>query len=155
MKTVGLRVRAQSENALRLARFLSDHPAVERVHYPGLSGHPGHAAAARQMTAGFGGMLAFDVAGGKRGARAFVEELALVRLATSLGSVETTADLPAITSHSPAMIDPRRGAGSGNRPCGSRSDARTPGPDRRPVVGARPGAGRFARARAHRSLTVS
>jgi cystathionine beta-lyase/cystathionine gamma-synthase len=108
MKTVGLRVRAQSENALRLARFLSDHPAVERVHYPGLPGHPGHAAAARQMTAGFGGMLAFDVAGGKRGARAFVEELALVRLATSLGSVETTADLPAITSHSPAMIDPAR-----------------------------------------------
>jgi cystathionine beta-lyase/cystathionine gamma-synthase len=108
MKTVGLRVRAQAENALRLARFLSEHPAIERVHYPGLPGHPGHAAAARQMTNGFGGMLAFDVAGGKRGARAFVEELALVRLATSLGSVETTADLPAITSHSPAMIDPAR-----------------------------------------------
>jgi cystathionine beta-lyase/cystathionine gamma-synthase len=108
MKTVGLRVRAQAENALRLARFLAEHPAIERVHYPGLPGHPGHAAAARQMTNGFGGMLAFDVAGGKRGARAFVEELALVRLATSLGSVETTADLPAITSHSPAMIDPAR-----------------------------------------------
>jgi cystathionine beta-lyase/cystathionine gamma-synthase len=58
------------------------------------------------MSGGFGGMLAFDVAGGKPAARAFVEGLELVRLATSLGSVETTADLPAITSHAPAMIDP-------------------------------------------------
>ena len=108
MKTVGLRVRAQSESALRLARFLSEHPSIERVHYPGLPGHPGHETAARQMSGGFGGMLAFDVAGGKAAARAFVEGLELVRLATSLGSVETTADLPAITSHSPAMIDPAR-----------------------------------------------
>src|SRR5205814_9904395 len=73
-----------------------------------LSGHAAHAIAARQMAGGFGGMLAFDVAGGKSGARAFVEELRLIRLATSLGSVETTADLPAITSHSPSMIDPAR-----------------------------------------------
>jgi cystathionine beta-lyase/cystathionine gamma-synthase len=106
MKTVGLRVRAQSESALRLARFLSGHPSIERVHYPGLPEHAGHAVAARQMSGGFGGMLAFDVAGGRSAARAFVEELELVRLATSLGSVETTADLPAITSHSAAMIDP-------------------------------------------------
>jgi len=113
MKTVALRVRAQSENAMRLARFLAAHPAVERVHYPGLPEHAGHAAASRQMTGGFGGMLAFDVAGGKSGARAFVEELRLIRLATSLGSVETTADLPAITSHSPAMIDPARRDGLG------------------------------------------
>jgi cystathionine beta-lyase/cystathionine gamma-synthase len=108
MKTVGLRVRAQSESALRIARFLSGHAAVERVHYPALPGHAGHAVAARQMQNGFGGMLAFDVAGGRSGARAFVEELGLVRLATSLGSVETTADLPAITSHSASMIDPAR-----------------------------------------------
>lgn len=108
MKTVALRVRAQSASAARLANFLSAHPAVEKVHYPGLPSHPGHEVAARQMRGGFGAMLAFDVAGGRAAARAFVESLRLIRLATSLGSVETTADLPSITSHSPAMIDPAR-----------------------------------------------
>ena len=108
MKTVALRVRAQSGNAMRLAKFLSAHPAVEKVHYPGLPSHTGHEVAARQMRGGFGAMLAFDVAGGRAAARAFVESLQLIRLATSLGSVETTADLPSITSHSPAMIDPAR-----------------------------------------------
>jgi len=107
MKTVALRVRAQSESALRVARFLEGHAAVERVHHPGLPRHEAHALAARQMT-GFGAMLAFDVHGGRETARRFVEALRLVRLATSLGSVESTVDLPAITSHSPAMIDPAR-----------------------------------------------
>jgi cystathionine beta-lyase/cystathionine gamma-synthase len=98
MKTVGLRVRAQSANAMRLAEFLSTHPAVERVHYPGLPGHPGHAAAKRQMSA-FGAMLAFDVRGGLPGAQRFLSRIDLITLATSLGSVETTADLPWLTSH--------------------------------------------------------
>jgi cystathionine beta-lyase/cystathionine gamma-synthase len=108
MKTVALRVRAQSANAMAIARHLAAHPAVERVHYPGLSGHPGHATALRQMKGAFGAMLAFDVRGGAGAARRTVDSLRLVRLATSLGSVETTADLPAITSHSRAMIDPER-----------------------------------------------
>ena len=108
MKTVALRVRAQSENAMAIARRLASHPAVERVHYPGLPDHPGHEVARRQMGGVFGAMLAFDVAGGGPAARRTVESLRLIRLATSLGSVETTADLPAITSHSPAMIDPAR-----------------------------------------------
>lgn len=112
MKTVALRVRAQAESALVLARYLEGHPGIERVHYPGLPSHPGHETARRQMSA-FGAMLAFDVAGGRAAARAFVESLALVRLATSLGSVETTADLPAITSHSPAMIAPEKRAALG------------------------------------------
>jgi len=108
MKTVALRVRAQSANAMAIARRLAAHPMVERVHYPGLSDHSGHAAAMRQMDGAFGAMLAFDVRGGRAAARRTVEALRLVRLATSLGSVETTADLPAITSHSPAMIGPER-----------------------------------------------
>ncbi len=108
MKTVALRVRAQSENAMTIARRLASHPAVARVHYPGLPGHPGHETARRQMDGAFGAMLAFDVEGGAAAARRTVEALRLIRLATSLGSVETTADLPAITSHSRAMLDPER-----------------------------------------------
>jgi len=98
MKTLGLRVRTQSANALALAEFLSRSAAVERVHYPGLPTHPGHEAAKRQMTA-FGAMLAFDVLGGLPAAQEFLSRIELIRLATSLGSIETTADLPWLTSH--------------------------------------------------------
>jgi cystathionine beta-lyase/cystathionine gamma-synthase len=108
MKTVALRVRAQSANALAIARRLAAHPAVERVHYSGLPDHPGHEVARRQMSGGFGAMLSFDVRGGGAAARRTVEAMRLVRLATSLGSVETTVDLPAISSHAPSMIDPAR-----------------------------------------------
>jgi cystathionine beta-lyase/cystathionine gamma-synthase len=98
MKTLGLRVRAQSANALALAEFLSRTPAVERVHYPGLPSHPGHEVARRQMSA-FGAMLAFDVKGGLPAAQKFLSRIELITLATSLGSVETTADMPWLTSH--------------------------------------------------------
>lgn len=98
MKTLGLRVRAQSANAFALARFLSGSPAVERVHYPGLDSHAGHEAAAGQMSA-FGAMLAFDVRGGLSAAQKFLSRIELITLATSLGSVETTADMPWLTSH--------------------------------------------------------
>jgi cystathionine beta-lyase/cystathionine gamma-synthase len=98
MKTVTLRVERQSENALRLAEWISAHPAVERVHYPGLVSHVGHDAARRQMKA-FGAMLAFDLKGGIGKTRTFLTRLELIPLATSLGSVETTADTPWLTSH--------------------------------------------------------
>lgn len=98
MKTLGVRMRAQSENARRLAERLAGSSFVERVHYPGLETHPGHDAARRQMSA-FGAMLAFDVRGGLPAAQAFLSRMQLVTLATSLGSVETTADLPWLTSH--------------------------------------------------------
>ena len=110
MKTVGLRVRAQSENALLLAGFLSKSGAVERVHYPGLPSHPGHDAARRQMAA-FGAMLAFDVRGGLPAAQGFLSRLELVTLATSLGSVETTADLPWLTSHRAVSPEKKRELG--------------------------------------------
>ncbi len=98
MKTLGIRVRAQSANALHLAKWLDQSPRVERVHYPGLKSHPGHETARRQMSS-FGGMLAFDIVGGLPAAKTFLSRIALVTLATSLGSVETTADLPWLTSH--------------------------------------------------------
>jgi cystathionine beta-lyase/cystathionine gamma-synthase len=98
MKTLVLRVERQSDNALRLARALSEHSGVARVHYPGLPSHAGHGAARRQMKA-FGAMLAFDLKGGLEAARTFLSRLKLVPLATSLGSVETTADMPWLTSH--------------------------------------------------------
>jgi cystathionine beta-lyase/cystathionine gamma-synthase len=110
MKTLGLRVRAQSANALALAGFLSRSPAVERVHYPGLPTHPGHEAAKRQMSA-FGAMLAFDVRGGLPAAQEFLSRIELIRLATSLGSIETTADLPWLTSHRAFAPEKKRGLG--------------------------------------------
>jgi cystathionine beta-lyase/cystathionine gamma-synthase len=110
MKTVVLRVQRQSENALALAETLRANPAVERVHYPGLPGHPGHEAAGRQMRA-FGAMLAFDLKGGVEAARRFLSRLELIPLATSLGSVETTADLPWLTSHRYVAPEKKRALG--------------------------------------------
>jgi cystathionine gamma-synthase len=88
IRTLPLRVRAQAECAGVVARYLSGHPAVEAVHYPGLEWHPGHAVAARQM-AMFGGMLSFQVRGGERAAMAAAARLRLFTRATSLGSTES------------------------------------------------------------------
>ena len=88
IRTLPYRVRAQTEHAARIATYLQKHPSVERVHYPGLTDHPGHKVAAQQM-AGFGPMVSFQVG---RGDRAAVSVAAWVRLftrATSLGAVES------------------------------------------------------------------
>jgi cystathionine gamma-synthase len=84
-------VRAQSENALWVARFLRSHPGVEAVHYPGLEEHPGHQIAARQMSA-FGGMLSFQVLGGKETAMAAVARCRLFIRATSLGGAHSLVE---------------------------------------------------------------
>ncbi len=110
MKTLALRIERQSQNALALSQALAEHPAVERVHYPGLSSHAGHEAARRQMKA-FGAMLAFDLKGGLEAARTFLARLKLIALATSLGSVETTADLPWLTSHRHVAPEKKRALG--------------------------------------------
>jgi cystathionine gamma-synthase len=86
--TLPYRVRAHSENALRIARCLREHPGVEAVHYPGLPDHPGHAIAARQMSA-FGGMLSFQVRGGKDEAMAVAGACRLFVRATSLGGAHS------------------------------------------------------------------
>jgi cystathionine gamma-synthase len=86
--TLPYRVRAQADNALRVARFLHRHPAVEAVHYPGLEEHPGHQVAARQMAA-FGGMLSFQVRGGRETAMAAAARCRLFIRATSLGGTHS------------------------------------------------------------------
>lgn len=99
LKTLPLRVRCANGNALELAVRLEAHPGVERVFYPGLIHHPGHEVARRQMRLGFGPLLSFDVKGGAPAARELVGALRLVRLAPSLGGVESLASIPAMTSH--------------------------------------------------------
>lgn len=88
LNTLPLRVRAQSASAAVLAAWLAGHPGVERVHYPGLSSHPQHAVAARQMAA-FGGMVSFELRGGHDAARAVAGRVRLITPATSLGGVES------------------------------------------------------------------
>ncbi len=82
--TLPYRVRAQSESAVKVARFLKQHPSVEKVHYPGLESHPNYAIARRQMS-GFGGMLSFEVRGGLDQAMAVAAKAKLFTRATSLG----------------------------------------------------------------------
>jgi cystathionine gamma-synthase len=88
IRTLPYRVRAHSEHALAIATFLAGHPRVEAVHYPGLPSHPGHALARRQM-AMFGGMLSFQVQGGRDDAMAVAAKVKLITRATSLGGVES------------------------------------------------------------------
>jgi cystathionine gamma-synthase len=92
MKTMSLRVPAQSANAMRVAEFLTTHPSVERVLYPGLSKHPGHEVAARQMRGGFGGLMSFLVKGRRAEALKVASNLRLIKRATSLGGVESTIE---------------------------------------------------------------
>lgn len=99
LKTLPLRVEACNANALEVAVRLETHPAVERVHYPGLIHHPTHEAARRQMLLGFGPLLSFDVHGGLPAAQAVYDALQLICRGPSLGSVESLASLPAFTSH--------------------------------------------------------
>lgn len=98
IKTLAARVERQSANAMAVAQFLERHPAVARVHYPGLRSHPDHRLARRQMR-GFGAMLAFDLKGGLPAARRFCQRIRVFLLAASLGGVESLAVLPAYTSH--------------------------------------------------------
>jgi cystathionine gamma-synthase len=87
--TLGLRVRAQCRSALAVADFLYTHPAIERVYYPGLPQHPGHAIAAAQMPGGFGAVLSVCVAGGSEAAFDAARRTRIFTRATSLGCVES------------------------------------------------------------------
>jgi cystathionine gamma-synthase len=98
IKTLALRMERHSDNAEAVVRALVDHPAVERVYYPGLPDHPGHQVAARQMGR-FGGMVSLALRGGPRAARAFAEATALFQLAESLGGVESLINYPAEMTH--------------------------------------------------------
>ena len=88
IRTLHLRMRAHCDNAGKIARYLSGHPHVEAVHYPGLPAHPGHAIATEQMN-GYGGMLSFQVSGGPEQAMQTAARLKLFTRATSLGGTES------------------------------------------------------------------
>jgi len=110
LRTLSLRVRRQNENALTVARFLSRHSAVKRVHYPGLPSHPGHSQAKSQMR-GFGGLLSFELKGGYRTAVRMVESVKVITLAVSLGGVESLVQHPASMTHT--MIPKRERVAAG------------------------------------------
>lgn len=98
LKTLELRVQRHNENAIGLARFLRDHPAVEHVFHPGLENDPGHSIARRQMS-GFGGLVSFSLPGTLADVGRFLGKLRYAHRAASLGSVGTLIGPPAVTSH--------------------------------------------------------
>jgi cystathionine beta-lyase/cystathionine gamma-synthase len=110
MKTLAVRVERQNQSAMRIARFLADHSAVDRVYYPGLESHPGHDRA-RDLFDGFGGMVSFELKGGVDAARRFIRGASLPINAPSLGGVETLITRPSTTSHSGMSPEDRRRAG--------------------------------------------
>jgi cystathionine gamma-synthase len=110
MKTLALRMARHNANALAIAEHLARHPKVEGVFYPGLSGHRGHAIAARQMR-GYGGVLAFTPRGGFEAVRSVLDRLQLVQRAAHLGGVATVAGPPQVTSHVELTAEERARAG--------------------------------------------
>jgi cystathionine gamma-lyase len=114
LKTLALRMERHCANAQAVADYLEGHPKVERVHYPGLAGHPQHALARRQMD-GFGGMVTAVLEGGLEAARRFLERVEIFALAESLGGVESLIEHPAIMTHAsiPAEIRAKLGISDG------------------------------------------
>lgn len=98
LKTLSLRMERHSSNAMKIANFLAENPLVERVMYPGMETHPGHEIAKRQMK-DFGGIVSFELKGDLETAKAFVENLKLLKLAVSLGDAETLVEIPALMTH--------------------------------------------------------
>lgn len=113
LRTLQPRLRAHQENANALADVLTRHPAVEKVYFPALPTHPGHALAARQQR-GFGAMLSFDLAGGASAVESFVDGLTCFTLAESLGGVESLVAHPATMTHASMDAAARRRAGIGD-----------------------------------------
>ncbi|HEU4655536.1 MAG TPA: PLP-dependent aspartate aminotransferase family protein [Steroidobacteraceae bacterium] len=106
VKTLALRMRQTSENAMQIASWLEKHPKVARVLYPGLESHPQHGLAKKQMRNGFSGIVTFFVKGGLEEARAFLERCQIFTIAESLGGVESLVDHPGLMTH--ASIPPEK-----------------------------------------------
>ncbi len=98
LETLNLRMNAHSESALKLAKFLEQHENVERVYYPGLESHPQHALAMKQQS-NFGGVLAFNVKGGKQAAWSLIDKTNLLSITANLGDAKSTITHPATTTH--------------------------------------------------------
>ena len=112
LETLRLRMQAISESAMRLARWLEGHPAVRRVYYPGLDTHPGHELAARQQSAA-GGIVAFDVRGGRAEAWRVIDATRVLSITANLGDAKTTIVHPASTTHGRITPEQREAAGIG------------------------------------------
>ena len=110
IKTLALRMRAHCENADKVARHLEGHAALERVIYPGLTTHPDHALAARQMRGG-GGIVSIALRGGKQAAFAFCRRVRVFACAESLGGVESLVNHPAIMTHASIPREVREARG--------------------------------------------
>ncbi|MGE3745054.1 MAG: cystathionine gamma-synthase [Sphingomonadaceae bacterium] len=110
LRTLFARVERQQLTATLIAGHLEAHPAVARVHYPGLASHPGHTIAARQQR-GYGAMLSFELVGGVEAVRRFVDKVRMFTLAESLGGVESLVAHPATMTHADMGEDARRVAG--------------------------------------------
>ena len=109
LKTMGIRVKAQNENAQRMAEYLNQNENVKNVYYPGLSSHPDHNLAKSQMK-GFGGMLSFELQD-DLDASQFQKSLQLIKPSMSLAGVESTVLSPALTSHALLGAEERKKQG--------------------------------------------
>ena len=112
METLALRMRAQSQAALEIARWLESHPRVERVHYPGLDSHPQRALAARQQSAG-GAVLSFVVRGGREAAWKVIDGVKMISITANFGDVKSTVCHPATTTHGRIPPAEREASGIG------------------------------------------
>jgi len=113
MKTLDLRVRRHTTNAMEVAKYLESHANVSRCIYPGLPSHPDHALAGRQMD-GYGGMVTFEVKGGRQAAEEVLQRLNIIAKAASLGGVESLASMPVNTSHTAFNKEERERLGIGD-----------------------------------------
>lgn len=112
LKTLALRMERHCASALAIAQWLERHPAIDRVHYPGLPSHAHHALACRQMH-GFGGMLSANLKGGLPAATRFLERCEIFALAESLGGVESLIEHPGIMTHASIPVGERARLGIG------------------------------------------
>ncbi len=110
LKTLPLRMKAHCANALALAQWLEKHPAIEKVIYPGLTSHPQHELATRQMN-GYGGIVSIVLKGGFEAAKSFCEKTELFTLAESLGGVESLVNHPAVMTHASIPVARREQLG--------------------------------------------
>jgi cystathionine beta-lyase/cystathionine gamma-synthase len=113
LRTLEVRMRRHNANALALARAMRSMRGVARVHHPALEGSPSYDVARRLMPDGSGGMMAFDLDGGREAVQRMMERFSLVSFAASLGGVETTISYPEITSHRSMSPDERAAVGVG------------------------------------------
>ncbi len=110
LETLSLRMKAHCENALIIATWLNEHPKVTKVNYPGLSSHPQHALA-KQQQSGFGGVLSFEVKGGKEAGWTIIDQTKMLSITANLGDTKTTITHPATTTH--GRIDPQQREATG------------------------------------------